>query len=118
MVAKKRNVKKSSRRFNFYFLTFLLQICDTFYKILLFKLLFKLLLFIYSKILFINIEKFINIQKFYLLIFIQKFKHIKTGIYNSRVAKPRYKTELRIMTSQTNLLTQCFSLIFRVSNSM
>ena len=28
------------------------------------------------------------------------------GIYNSRVTKPSYKTELRIMTSQTELLTQ------------
>ena len=32
----------------------------------------------------------------------------KKGTYNSRVTKPSYKTELRIMTSQTGLLTLIF----------
>ena len=42
------------------------------------------------------------------------------GIYNSRVTKRSYKTELRIMTSQIELLTLKFYLflIFWVSNSM
>ena len=30
------------------------------------------------------------------------------GIYNSRVTKPRYKTKVRITTSQTELLTLNF----------
>ena len=34
------------------------------------------------------------------------------GIYNSRVTKPSYKTELRIMTSQTELLTLKFLFLF------
>ena len=33
---------------------------------------------------------------------------VRKGIYNSRVTKPSYKTELRIMTSQTELLTVKF----------
>ena len=33
---------------------------------------------------------------------------MKRGICNSRVTKPSYKTELRIMTSQTDLLTLKF----------
>ena len=41
------------------------------------------------------------------------------GIYNSRVAKSSYKAELRIMTSQTELLTLKFHYFenFGVSNS-
>ena len=40
-------------------------------------------------------------------------------IYNPRVTKPSYKTELRIMTSQTELLTLEFYFFkFLVSNSM
>ena len=40
-------------------------------------------------------------------------------IYNSQVTKPSYNSELRIMTSQTELLTlNSLFLIFRVSNSM
>ena len=34
--------------------------------------------------------------------------HLTLGIYDSRVTKPTYKTELRIMTSQTELLTLNF----------
>ena len=34
-----------------------------------------------------------------------KDTHANRGIYNSWVTKPSYKTELRIMTSQTELLT-------------
>ena len=41
-------------------------------------------------------------------------------IYNSQVTEPSFHTELRIMTSQTKLLTLkfFFFLIFRVINSM
>ena len=39
------------------------------------------------------------------LYFMKKRKLIKDEIYNSRVAKPSYKPELHIMTSQTELLT-------------
>ena len=38
--------------------------------------------------------------------------HSNLGYMNSRVTKPSYKNELRIMTSQAELL------IFRVHNSM
>ena len=34
------------------------------------------------------------------------------GIYNSRVRKPSYKTKVRIMTSQTELLTLKFFFFF------
>ena len=44
----------------------------------------------------------------------------KIGDLNSRITKPSYKTELRIMTSQTELLILKFSflLIFRDINLM
>ena len=43
--------------------------------------------------------------------------YAEDGIYNSRVTKPCYKTELRIMTSQTELSTLkfYFFLIHRVT---
>ena len=55
--------------------------------------------------------------KFYFLKFFElvtrckkNFNIVLDGIYNSRVTKPSYKTELRIMMSQTELLTLKFYL--------
>ena len=40
---------------------------------------------------------------------------LEKGIYNSRVTKPNYKTKLRIMKSQTELLTlNLFFLFFEL----
>ena len=39
---------------------------------------------------------------------------IYKGIYNSRVRNPRYKTELRIMTSHTELLTLKFYFLKKI----
>ena len=50
-----------------------------------------------------------------LSLFLIKFRafrplDLQLGIYNSRVTKPNYETELRIITSQTELLTLKFYL--------
>ena len=39
---------------------------------------------------------------------------LNVGIYNSRVTKPSYNTELRIMMSQTELLTLFFFQFFEL----
>ena len=39
---------------------------------------------------------------------------LNVGIYNSRVTKPSYNTELHIMTSQTELLTLFFFQFFEL----
>ena len=44
--------------------------------------------------------------------FCNKKDKLETGIYNSKFTKPNYKTELRIMTSQTELLTHFIHLNF------